>query len=47
MNSRAAPFAVLVCLGAFAPAHAQTSRQANQTTFDVNVVSRTTRAVKY
>jgi outer membrane protein OmpA-like peptidoglycan-associated protein len=47
MNSRAAPFAVLVCLGAFTPAQAQTSRQANQTTFDVNVVSRTTRAVKY
>jgi outer membrane protein OmpA-like peptidoglycan-associated protein len=47
MNSRAAPFAVLVCLAAFTPAQAQTSRQANQTTFDVNVVSRTTRAVKY
>ena len=47
MNSRAAPFAVLVCLGAFTPAQAQTSRQANQTTFDVNVVSRTTRAVTY
>jgi outer membrane protein OmpA-like peptidoglycan-associated protein len=47
MNSRAAPFAVLVCLGAFTPAQAQTSHQANQTTFDVNVVSRTTRAVKY
>jgi outer membrane protein OmpA-like peptidoglycan-associated protein len=47
MNSRAAPFAVLVCLGAFTPAQAQTSRQASQTTFDVNVVSRTTRAVKY
>src|SRR5580765_3232429 len=47
MNSRAAPFAVLVCLAAFTPAQAQTSRQANQTTFDVNVVSRTIRAVKY
>jgi outer membrane protein OmpA-like peptidoglycan-associated protein len=47
MNSRAAPFAVLVCLAAFTPAQAQTSRQANQATFDVNVVSRTTRAVKY
>ena len=47
MNSRAAPFAVLVCLGAFTPAQAQTSRQGNQTTLDVNVVSRTTRAVKY
>jgi outer membrane protein OmpA-like peptidoglycan-associated protein len=47
MNSRAAPFALLVCLAAFTPAQAQTSRQANQATFDVNVVSRTTRAVKY
>jgi outer membrane protein OmpA-like peptidoglycan-associated protein len=47
MNSRAAPFAFLVCLAAITPAQAQTSRQANPTTFDVNVVSRTTRAVKY
>jgi len=47
MNSRAAPFAFLVCLAAIMPAQAQTSRQANPTTFDVNVVSRTTRAVKY
>ena len=50
MKSPAVLLAVLVCLGAFTLAQAQTSdsREYNQTpTYGVNVVSRTTRAVKY
>src|ERR1019366_4647356 len=50
MKSPAVLLAVLVCLGGFTLAQAQTSdsREYNQTpTYSVNMVSRTTRAVKY
>jgi outer membrane protein OmpA-like peptidoglycan-associated protein len=50
VKSSAVLLAVLVCLGASTQAQAQTSdsREHNQTpTYGVNVVSRTTRAVKY
>src|ERR1039458_2299180 len=50
MKSPAVLLAVLVSLGVFTLAQAQTSdsREYNQTpTYGVNVVSRTTRAVKY
>ena len=48
MKSPAMLLAVLVCLGAGTIAQAQTSSPLNQTpTYGVNVVSRTTRAVRY